>query len=401
MKNINYLRKILNATVYDVAIESPLEEAVALSKKYGCRFLLKREDLQSVHSFKLRGAYNKMSQLPRSAMEKGVLAASAGNHAQGVALAASKMGIKATIVMPQVTPLIKIDSTKSYGADVVLHGNVYDEAYAKAVELAEANGYTFVHPYNDYDVMCGQGTIALEILEELEDIDQILVPVGGGGLISGIAMAAKAIKPTIQVIGVEPVGAASMTAALDAGHVVTLDKVQTGAEGVAVKTVGDLALEVCSKYVDGIIQVTEDEIMEALLLLLERHKIICEAAGALPLAAIKKLNTRNKNIACVVSGGNIDMVTISSTINSGLVTRGRVLCFTVDLPDTPGQLLSIAQILSDHRANVIKLEHNQFKAIDRVQNVQLEVTAETNGHEHIKTVIDALEAGGFKVNRIY
>ena len=303
--------------------------------------------------------------------------------------------------MPQVTPLIKIDSTKSYGADVVLHGNVYDEAYSKAVELAEANGYTFVHPYNDYDVMCGQGTIALEILEELEDIDQILVPVGGGGLISGIALAAKAIKPTIQVIGVEPVGAASMTAALDAGHVVTLPKVQTGAEGVAVKTVGDLCLDVCSKYVDGIIQVTEEEIMEALLLLLERHKIICEAAGALPLAAIKRLNTRNKNIACVVSGGNIDMVTISSTINSGLVTRGRVLCFTVDLPDTPGQLLSIAQILSDHRANVIKLEHNQFKAIDRVQNVQLEVTAETNGHDHIKTVIEALEAGGFKVNRIY
>ena len=316
-------------------------------------------------------------------------------------MAASKMGIKATIVMPLVTPLIKVDSTKSYGADVVLHGNIYDEAYGKAVELAEENGYTFVHPYNDYDVMCGQGTIALEILEEMADIDQILVPVGGGGLISGIALAAKAIKPTIQVIGVEPVGAASMTAALDAGRVVTLPQVRTAAEGVAVKTVGENCLAVCSNYVDGIIQVTEEEIMEALLMLLERHKIIAEAAGALPLAAIKKLNTRNKNIACVVSGGNIDMVTISSTINSGLVTRGRILCFAVDLPDTPGQLLSIAQILSDHRANVIKLEHNQFKAMDRVQNVQLEVTAETNGHEHIKTVIDALEAHGFKVNRIY
>ena len=371
------------------------------SKETGNHIYIKPENLQRTGSFKIRGAFNKVANLTEEERAKGIIASSAGNHAQGVALAASKIGIQATIVMPQVTPLIKIDSTKSYGANVVLHGNVYDEAYAKAVELAEANGYTFVHPYNDYDVMCGQGTIALEILDELEDIDQILVPVGGGGLISGIAMAAKAIKPTIQVIGVEPVGAASMTAALDAGHVVTLDKVQTGAEGVAVKTVGDLALEVCSKYVDGIIQVTEEEIMEALLLLLERHKIICEAAGALPLAAIKKLNTRNKNIACVVSGGNIDMVTISSTINSGLVTRGRVLCFTVDLPDTPGQLLSIAQILSDHRANVIKLEHNQFKAIDRVQNVQLEVTAETNGHEHIKAVIDALEAGGFKVNRIY
>ena len=192
-----------------------------------------------------------------------------------------------------------------------------------------------------------------------------------------------------------------MLAALDAGHPVTLDKVQTGAEGVAVKTVGANCLDICSKYLDGIIQVTEDEIMEAVLLLLERHKIVAEAAGALPLAAIKKLNTRNKNVACVVSGGNIDMVTISSTINSGLVTRGRVLCFTVDLPDTPGQLLRIAQILSDHRANVIKLEHNQFKALDRVQHVQLEVTAETNGHEHIATVIAALEEGGFHVNRIY
>lgn len=371
------------------------------SKETGNRIYIKPENLQRTGSFKIRGAYNKVANLTEEERAKGIIASSAGNHAQGVALAASKMGIKSTIVMPLVTPLIKVDSTKSYGADVVLHGNVYDEAYAKAVELAEEHGYTFVHPYNDYDVMYGQGTIALEILEEMADIDQILVPVGGGGLISGIALAAKAIKPTIQVIGVEPVGAASMTASLDAGKVVTLQDIHTAAEGVAVRTVGNNCLDVCSQYVDGIIQVTEEEIMEALLMLLERHKIIAEAAGALPLAAIKKLNTRNKNIACVVSGGNIDMVTISSAINSGLVTRGRVLCFTVDLPDTPGQLLSIAQILSDHRANVIKLEHNQFKALDRVQHVQLEVTAETNGHEHIQTVIEALEARGFKVNRIY
>lgn len=371
------------------------------SKETGNRIYIKPENLQRTGSFKIRGAYNKVANLSEEERAKGIIASSAGNHAQGVALAASKMGIKSTIVMPLVTPLIKVDSTKSYGADVVLHGNIYDEAYAKAVELAEEHGYTFVHPYNDFDVMYGQGTIALEILEEMADIDQILVPVGGGGLISGIALAAKAIKPTIQVIGVEPVGAASMTTSLDAGKVVTLHDIHTAAEGVAVRTVGDNCLEVCKKYVDGIIQVTEEEIMEAVLLLLERHKIIAEAAGALPLAAIKKLNTRNKNIACVVSGGNIDMVTISSAINSGLVTRGRVLCFTVDLPDTPGQLLSIAQTLSDLRANVIKLEHNQFKALDRVQNVQLEVTAETNGHEHIKAVIDALEAKGFKINRIY
>ncbi len=371
------------------------------SKETGNRIYIKPENLQRTGSFKIRGAYNKVANLSEEERAKGIIASSAGNHAQGVALAASKMGIKSTIVMPLVTPLIKVDSTKSYGADVVLHGNIYDEAYAKAVELSNEHGYTFVHPYNDFDVMYGQGTIALEILEENPDIDQILVPVGGGGLISGIALAAKAIKPTIQVIGVEPVGAASMTASLDAGKVTTLNDIHTAAEGVAVRTVGDNCLNVCSKYVDGIIQVTEEEIMEAVLLLLERHKIIAEAAGALPLAAIKKLNARNKNIACVVSGGNIDMVTISSAINSGLVTRGRVLCFTVDLPDTPGQLVSIAQTLADLRANVIKLEHNQFKAIDRVQNVQLEVTAETNGHEHIKQVIDALEAKGFKINRIY
>lgn len=371
------------------------------SKETGNRIYIKPENLQRTGSFKIRGAYNKVANLSEEERAKGIIASSAGNHAQGVALAASKMGIKSTIVMPLVTPLIKVDSTKSYGADVVLHGNIYDEAYARAVELSNEYGYTFVHPYNDFDVMYGQGTIALEILEENPDIDQILVPVGGGGLISGIALAAKAIKPTIQVIGVEPVGAASMTASLDAGKVTTLNDIHTAAEGVAVRTVGDNCLDVCSKYVDGIIQVTEEEIMEAVLLLLERHKIIAEAAGALPLAAIKKLNARNKNIACVVSGGNIDMVTISSAINSGLVTRGRVLCFTVDLPDTPGQLVSIAQTLADLRANVIKLEHNQFKAIDRVQNVQLEVTAETNGHEHIKQVIDALEAKGFKINRIY
>ena len=371
------------------------------SKETGNRIFIKPENLQRTGSFKIRGAYNRIANLTEEERARGIIASSAGNHAQGVALAASKMGIKSTIVMPLVTPLIKVDSTKSYGADVVLHGNIYDEAYSKAVELSEEYGYTFVHPYNDYDVICGQGTIALEILEEMHDIDQILVPVGGGGLLSGIALAAKAINPNVQVIGVEPVGAASMTAALDAGHVVTLPQVRTAAEGVAVKTVGENWLNICSKYVDGIIQVTEEEIMEALLMLLERHKIIAEAAGALPLAAIKKLNTRNKNIACVVSGGNIDMVTISSTINSGLVTRGRVLCFTVDLPDTPGQLLKIAQILSDQRANVIKLEHNQFKALDRVQHVQLEVTAETNGHDHIKAVIEALEAQNFKINRIY
>lgn len=403
LENINHLENIQKAAenLKNVLRKTDLIYSDFFSKETGNRIYIKPENLQNTGSFKIRGAYNKIANMPEEDRAKGIIASSAGNHAQGVAYAAGKMGIQSTIVMPLVTPLIKVDSTKAYGSDVVLHGNIYDEAFGKAMELKETHGYTFVHPYDDYDVLCGQGTIALEILNNLPEVDEILVPVGGGGLISGVALAAKALKPTVRVIGVEPIGAASMSTSLDKGKVVELADVHTAAEGVAVRRVGDLCYDICSKYVDGIIQVTEEEIMEALLMLIEKHKIIAETAGALPLAAIKKLNTRNKNIACVVSGGNIDVVTISSVINSGLVSRGRILCFTVDLPDTPGQLLKIAQILSAHRANVIKLDHNQFKALDRVGNVQLEVTAETNGHAHIQTVIESLEKEGFQINRIY
>lgn len=401
--NVNHLANIQKAAqnLKGVIRKTDLIYSEFFSKETGNKIYIKPENLQNTGSFKIRGAYNKIANLSEEERAKGIVTSSAGNHAQGVAFSAAQMGIQSTIVMPLVTPLIKIDSTKAYGSEVVLHGNVYDEAYTKARELAEEHDYTFVHAYNDYDVICGQGTIALEILEDLDNIDEILVPVGGGGLISGVALAAKALKPNIRVIGVEPVGAASMSASLDAGQVVELPAVRTAAEGVAVRRVGDLCYDICSQYVDGIIQVTEEEIMESLLMLLEKHKIIAEAAGALPLAAIKKLNTRNKNIACIISGGNIDVVTISSAINSGLISRGRILCFSVDLPDTPGQLLEIARILSDHRANVIKLEHNQFKALDRVGNVQLEVTAETNGHAHIAEVIAALEANNFDIKRIY
>lgn len=403
LENTNHLENIQKAAenLKNVLRKTDLIYSDFFSKETGNRIYIKPENLQNTGSFKIRGAYNKIANMPEEDRAKGIIASSAGNHAQGVAYAAGKMGIQSTIVMPLVTPLIKVDSTKAYGSDVVLHGNIYDEAFGKAMELKETHGYTFVHPYDDYDVLCGQGTIALEILNNLPEVDEILVPVGGGGLISGVALAAKALKPTVRVIGVEPIGAASMSTSLDKGKVVELADVHTAAEGVAVRRVGDLCYDICSKYVDGIIQVTEEEIMEALLMLIEKHKIIAETAGALPLAAIKKLNTRNKNIACVVSGGNIDVVTISSVINSGLVSRGRILCFTVDLPDTPGQLLKIAQILSAHRANVIKLDHNQFKALDRVGNVQLEVTAETNGHAHIQTVIESLEKEGFQINRIY
>ena len=403
LDSVNHLSNIQKAAqnLKGIVRKTELIYSDFFSKETGNKIYIKPENLQNTGSFKIRGAYNRIANLSEEEKAKGIITSSAGNHAQGVAFSAAQMGIQSTIVMPLVTPLIKIDSTKAYGSEVVLHGNVYDEAYAKAKELAEEHNYTFVHAYNDYDVICGQGTIALEILEELDNIDEILVPVGGGGLISGVALAAKALKPNIRVIGVEPVGAASMSASLDAGKVVELSSVRTAAEGVAVRRVGDLCYDICAQYVDGIIQVTEEEIMESLLMLLEKHKIIAEAAGALPLAAIKKLNTRNKNIACIISGGNIDVVTISSAINSGLISRGRILCFSVDLPDTPGQLLEIARILSDHRANVIKLEHNQFKALDRVGNVQLEVTAETNGHAHIAEVIAALESHNFDIKRIY
>lgn len=380
---------------------TPLINSRFFSQEYGNHVYIKPENLQKTGAFKIRGAYNKIANMPEADRQKGIITASAGNHAQGVAYSAQEAGVKATIVMPVITPLIKVESAREKGAEILLYGNYYDEAYQKAVELATEHDYTFVHAYNDYDVICGQGTIALEILAENPDIDELLVPVGGGGLIAGIALAAKAIKPNIRVIGVEPVKAASMNRSIEAGQVVTLDSCNTCAEGVAVKRVGDIGYDIVSQYVDGIIEVSEEDIMEGVLMLLEKHKIIAEASGALPLAALKHLNSRNKNIACVVTGGNIDMVTISSMINSGLVSRGRIFAFTVDLPDTPGQLLEIARILTEHRANVIQLDHNQFKATDRYANVQLEVTVETNGHDHIAAIIASLEAVGFEIVRIY
>lgn len=389
------------ANLAGVVKKTDLMRSDFFSREYGNNVYIKPENLQMTGSFKIRGAYNKIANLSEADRAKGIITSSAGNHAQGVAFSAAQLGISSTIVMPTVTPLIKIEATEAYGSKVVIHGNVYDESYQKALDLAKENDYTFVHAFNDYDVICGQGTIGLEILEELADIDEILVPVGGGGLISGIALAAKALKPSIRVTGVEPIGAASMKRAFEAGCVVALEQVHTAAEGVAVKEVGNICYDICSQYVDAIIEVSEEDIMEALLMLIEKHKLIAETAGVLPLAALKKLNTRNKNVACVISGGNIDVVTISSIINSGLVSRGRIVCFSVDLPDTPGQLLRIAQILTNRRANVIKLDHNQFKATDRYANVQLEVTAETNGHSHIEAIINDLEAAGYEVKRIY
>jgi threonine dehydratase len=389
-------------TLDGVIARTPLIRSEFYSAEYGANIYIKPEHLQITGSFKIRGAYNKIAGLSESDLKRGVIASSAGNHAQGVARSAQIKNAPATIVMPSITPLLKVNATKAYDADVILHGDVYDESYNKAVELAEANDFTFVHPFDDYDVICGQGTIGLEIMTELPDADEILVPVGGGGLISGVALAAKAINPKIKVIGVVPKGATSMKISLKDGRVSRLAEVKTAAEGVAVKQPGDLTFAIAQRYVDDIITVTEKEIMESVLLVIEKHKFIAETAGVVPLAGLKKRSGRNKKIVCVMSGGNIDTVTLSSIINQGMISRGRILCFSVELPDRPGQLVKVATRLSDLGANVIELEHNQFKAVDRYSDkVALEVTVETNGPDHIQGVLSALEDDGFAVTRIY
>ncbi len=401
---LNHKENILKAqeNLKDVIKETPLIYSDFYSKENKCNVYIKPENFQTTGSFKIRGAYNKIANLTDEECRNGIICASAGNHAQGVAFSAQRRGVKSTIVMPNVTPLLKIDATKQYGSEVVIHGDVYDESSSKALELANENGYTFVHAFDDYDVICGQGTIGLEILDELDNVDEILVPIGGGGLISGIALAVKSIRPEVKVIGVVPVGAMSMKISIDEGQVTRLASVKTSAEGVAVKQPGNLTFSLARQYVDEIITVSEKDIMEAVLLLLEKHKMIAETAGVVPLAGIKKRAKPGMNIACLVSGGNIDVVTISSIINQGLISRGRIMCFSVELPDKPGQLVKVAQILAEHGANVIELVHNQFKAIDRYSNkVVLEVTVETNGHAHIKQILEFLEDAGFPVTRVY
>jgi threonine dehydratase len=389
-------------TLAGVIRKTPLVRSDFYSEEYGCNVYIKPEHLQRTGSFKLRGAYNKIAGLSDDELAKGVIAASAGNHAQGVAYSARAKNIPATIIMPTITPLIKVDATKAYGADVILHGDDYDESYLKAISLMNENELTFIHPFDDYDVVCGQGTIGLEILEELPEVDEILVPVGGGGLVSGIALIAKALNPEVKVIGVVPKGALSMKISLDEKRVNRLAQVKTVAEGVAVRQPGELTFLIAQKYVDDIVTISEKDIMENVLLTMEKHKFVVETAGVLPLAALKHRAKSGKNIVCVTSGGNIDTVTISSIINQGMISRGRIMCFSVELPDRPGQLVQVATLLANLGANVIELEHNQFKALDRYSDkVALEVTVETNGSDHIKRVLDALEDEGFAVMRIY
>ena len=384
-----HLKNVLLPTLL---IYSPI-----FSEESGNNIYIKPENLQKTGAFKIRGAYNKMLKLTEAEKQRGVIASSAGNHAQGVAYAARELGIKAVIVMPKTTPLIKVQSTKKYGAEVVLYGDVYDDAYQKAKELEEKEGYVFVHPFNDPDVLEGQGTIALEILEQLPQTDVIVVPIGGGGLISGIACAAKQIKPEIKIVGVEPSGAASATEALKKNKLVTLPEANTIADGTAVKRIGELNFEYIKKYVDEVVTVDDYELTEAFLLLTEKHKIIAENSGVLPLAALKKLTDRNKNVVPVVSGGNIDVLMISSMINKGLVSRDRIFNFSVSIPDRPGELAKITHIIADVGANIVKLAHNQFKNLSRFRDKEVLITVETNGTDHIQQLVQAFEEKGYAI----
>ena len=367
-----------------------------LSDQCGGKIYLKPENMQHTGAYKIRGAYYKISTLSAEEREQGLITASAGNHAQGVAYAAKKFGCKATIVMPTVTPLIKVNRTKSYGADVVLYGDVYDDAYAYACELAEKNGYTFVHPFNDLDVAAGQGTIAMEIVQELPTVDYILVPVGGGGLIAGVSSLAKMLNPKIKVIGVEPAEAASMTAALQAGEVVELDSANTIADGTAVKAVGDKVLPYIQENVDDMLLVEDDELIGAFLDMVENHKMIIENSGLLSVAALKQLDCRGKKVVCILSGGNMDVITMSSIVQHGLIQRDRIFSVSVLLPDKPGELVQVAKTIADEQGNVIKLEHNQFVSTNRNAAVELRITMEAFGTEHKNRILDALEKAGFR-----
>ena len=384
-----------------VARKTRLIHSDYFSELSGNDVYLKPENLQHTGAFKLRGAYNKISQLTDAEKAKGVITASAGNHAQGVAYAAKKLGVKAVICMPATTPILKVEGTKALGAEVVLHGDGFDDAYAHSLKLQKEKGYVYIHPFNDREVLLGQGTTALEIIDAQKDIDAILVPIGGGGFASGVALATKLVNPNVKVYGVEPANAACMKAALKQDKIVTLPSADTVADGCAVKTAGDLTFAFCKKYLDGIITVSEMEIMGALLSLIEKHKLIAEGAGVLSLAALTKLPFKGKKVAAIVSGGNIDISTISALVDKALIARSRVFCFAVQLPDKPGQLELIAHILATENANVIELNHNQAKVTDSFKKVVLEVTCETHNEEHVQRIIRALGKHGYEVERIY
>ncbi|ONI48331.1 threonine ammonia-lyase [Candidatus Epulonipiscioides saccharophilum] len=391
-------------TVKDVVVKTPLLYSKIFSDLCGNgnKVYLKCENLQITGAYKLRGALNKIRKLTAEQKRRGVICASAGNHAQGVAYAAKLENINATIVMPESTPYLKVQATMDFGGKVILHGEFYDDAYKKACELSEREGVTFIHPFDDEEVMAGQGTVGLEILEQLPDCDSIVVPIGGGGLISGISTYAKETNPDIKIIGVQAYGASAMVKSFEAHKLINLDSIATIAEGIAVKSPGRLPFEVISKYVDEMIRVKDNVIVDKLLVLLEKHKMVAETSGAASLAALKDIKSmKNKNIVCIISGGNIDMLNLSALINSGFVSRGRIFCFGVELANIPGQLLNVAALLTKLGANVIRLEHNQSKARNKYQNVQLEITVETNGFAHIQRIKEAFEEAGYFITPQY
>ena len=386
--------------VKKVTSETKLIYSEFFSNQTGNKVYLKPENMQLTGAYKLRGAYYKISTLSPEEREKGLITASAGNHAQGVAYAAKKYGVNAVIVMPTTTPLMKVNRTKSYGAEVVLKGDVYDEAAEYAYQLAAEKGYTFIHPFDDLAVATGQGTIAMEIFKELPLVDIILVPIGGGGLATGVSTLAKLLNPKIKVIGVEPAGASCMRASLQAGEVVTLPGVNTIADGTAVKTPGKNIFPYIQQNIDEIITVPDEDLVVSFLDVVENHKMVVENSGLLTVAALRHLDVKNKKIVSILSGGNMDIITMSSVVQQGLIFRDRIFTVSVLLPDKPGELTKVSQVIAAQSGNVIKLEHNQFVSINRNAAVELRITLETFGTEHKNQIIKALEENGYQPKQV-
>lgn len=385
----------------EVAVETPITGPTELSPS--CEVYLKTECLQLTGSFKLRGAYYKISQLSDEEKSHGVVACSAGNHAQGVALGATRNGIKSLICLPTLAPLSKVEATRKFGADICMVDGVYDDAYQKALELKEQQGYTFIHPFDDPLVIAGQGTIGLEILRQLPDVDAVVVPVGGGGLISGVAFAIKTLRPEVKIYGVQAQGAPSMKESLEKGERVHLDKVSTIADGIAVKQPGEITFDICRKYVDEIVTVSDDEIAAAILTLMEKQKMVSEGAGAVSLAAVlfNKLPVEGKKVVCLISGGNIDVNILNRVITRGLVRSGRVVALTLDLPDKPGVLAEISKIIADLGGNVISVIHERSSNVADITSCQLHVEMETRNLEHVDTIKKELQKAGYSIIRSF
>ncbi len=381
--------------VKEVTSDTRLVYSEYYSNETGNKVYFKPENMQYTGAYKVRGAYYKISTLSDEERSKGLITASAGNHAQGVAYAAKIYGVKATIVMPTSTPIIKINRTKSYGADVVLYGDVYDEACEYALKLADEHGYTFIHPFDDLDVATGQGSIAMEIIKELPTVDYILVPIGGGGLATGVSTLAKMLNPNIKVIGVEPAGANCMQVSLKNGKVTTLPAVNTIADGTAVKTPGSRIFPYIQQNIDDIITIEDNELIVEFLDMVENHKMIVENSGLLTVAALKHLDVKDKKVVSILSGGNMDVITMSSVVRHGLIQRGRVFSMSVLLPDKPGELLKVAKVIADAKGNVIKIDHNQFVSINRNAAVELGITLEAFGMEHKEEILNAMRKAGY------